>query len=82
MSTEPTNRISELERELERCEQQLRQRETVIRRLRGELQQARADHERLIASRTYMLSGLLGRAASIARRPGTMLAALRSRLRR
>lgn len=77
MTTDPTNRISELERELERCEQQLRHRETVIRRLRGELQQVRAEHDRVIASRTYKLAHS---AASIARGPRRMLAALRSRV--
>jgi chromosome segregation ATPase len=80
-TSELAGRIRDLERTIERCEQQLQVRAAVIRRLRRELQNAHASHNRLVASRTYKAANTLRRVALVAR-PRVLLAATRERLAR
>jgi hypothetical protein len=72
-------RLTDLERSVERCERQLRVREEVIRRLRRDMLDARASHDRLVNSRTYRLAVNLRRFALVTR-PRAVFAALRKRL--
>jgi hypothetical protein len=78
-ASELAARIQVLERRLVRSEAQLRTRATVIRRLRSELQLARADFDRLRNSRSYKLVTGIRRTAQIAR-PRALIDAARRRL--
>jgi hypothetical protein len=79
--TELVARIEELEREIALRDQQLKVRGAVIRRLRRDLANARASHERLVASRSYRLLKGVHRTTS-AVSPRALAAAIRERLMR
>ena len=76
---DPADQIRDLQRAVDRCEQQLRVREEVIRRLRYELQAVRALHQRPESSTTHRVARRLGR-LGLVRRSWQLAATVRQRL--